>query len=161
MSTYILFWNPSISSYTEERFLDDFYYQWGVGNWSIAEYENLKVGDTFYMIRCGEGNVGIVMKGVFTSDPYESSDWSPRQRRHIFYADIHQSFTINSFDNTPLLTPELLTIRIPDFNWFGGASGRLLTPQQAEQLEALWTEYLAENPNLAVDGQMFTGMTGC
>lgn len=42
MATYILFWNPDISSYTKERFLDDFDHRADVGNWSFHEYEKVK-----------------------------------------------------------------------------------------------------------------------
>lgn len=35
MATYILFWNPAISSYSQERFEDDFWDEYGVGNWSF------------------------------------------------------------------------------------------------------------------------------
>ncbi len=155
MATYILFWNPAISSYTEERFLDDFESGYGVGNWSVHEYQQLQPGDHFYMMRCGDGNVGIVMKGVFISEAYESLDWSPKNRPNIFYANIYQNFTINSFDDVKLLSPDVLEKEIPDFNWYGGHSGRLLSESNAKILDAMWEKYLEENPNLIENEQAF------
>lgn len=155
MATYILFWNPAISSYDEMRFMDDFWEGYGVGNWSINEYENVQPGDKFYMVRCGEGNVGIVMKGIILTDAYESEDWSPKNRSHIHYVDIYQNFTINSFSDVKLLTPDELTNAIPNFNWYGGHSGRLLPDEDAKKLDALWNEYLEANPNLIEDDFAF------
>lgn len=155
MATYILFWNPAISSYNKERFLDDFDWEAGVGNWSFNEYANVRPGDRFYMVRCGEGNVGVVMKGLILTEAYESQDWSPKKRAYIHYADIYQNFTINSFEDVKLLTPDELTKEIPDFNWYGGSSGRLLDAKSAEKLDTLWEKYLAENPNLVDDDLAF------
>lgn len=155
MATYILFWNPAISSYSEERFLDDFEYASGVGNWSFNEYKDIQPGDKFYMVRCGEGNVGVVMKGLILTEAYESTDWSPKNRPHIHYADIYQNFTINSFADVELLTPEALTKEIPDFNWFGGHSGRRLDDEDAKKLDALWEKYLQSHPNLIQDDLAF------
>lgn len=159
MATYILFWNPVISSYNKERFLKDFDRGNGVGNWSFNEYEKIEPGDKFYMLRCGEGNTGIVMKGVIITEAYESEDWSPKNRAHIHYADIYQNFTINSFEDVKLLTPENLSKEIPGFNWYGGHSGRLLNKEDAHKLDGLWNKYLADNPNLVEQGLAYKNQT--
>ena len=159
MATYILFWNPAISSYSQERFENDFWEGYGVGNWSFNEYEKIQPGDRFYMVRCGEGNVGIVMKGLILTEAYESHDWSPKNRVHIHYADIYQNFTINSFEDVKLLTPDELTKEIPDFNWYGGHSDRLLNEEDAKNLDALWDKYLAANPNLVEEDLAFKNQT--
>lgn len=134
MATYILFWNPAISSYNQERFENDFWEGYGVGNWSFNEYEKIQPGDRFYMVRCGEGT-------------------------RIHYADIYQNFTINSFEDVKLLTPDELANELPDFNWFGGHSGRLLNEKDAKKLDALWDKYLAENPNLIEEDLAFRNQT--
>lgn len=148
MATYILFWNPDISSYNMERFHDDFKYGDSVGNWSFNEYEKVKKGDRFYMIRCGQGKTGIVMHGVITSKCYESGDWSPKRRRHIYYADIVHWVMVNPETAPDMLTPDLLTRLMPDFNWYGGSSGRLLSPEYAKVLDELWAKYVNNNPRM-------------
>ena len=83
MATYVLFWNPDISSYTKERFLQDFSECEGVGNWSFYEHNKVKKGDSFFMVKCGEGKTGIVMRGEITSMCYRDRDWSPKDRKII------------------------------------------------------------------------------
>lgn len=153
MATYLLFWNPGISSYTMERFQYDFMHHYCVGNWSFYEHEHVQEDDIFYMVRCGEGRTGIVMRGEITSDCYESEDWSPRRRKPIYYADIEASVTINPESEAPMLTPDFLTQRIPDINWFGGHSGRRLTDDQAAKLDEIWLKYIDSNPAMFADGE--------
>lgn len=148
MATYILFWNPDISSYTMERFQEDFEDEFGVGNWSFHEHEKVKYGDTFYLVKCGSGRTGIVMQGIITSRCYEDEDWSPKKRAKIYYANIIQEVTINPESEAVLLTPDFLTEELPDFNWYGGHSGRRLSPDYARKLDKIWAEYLQKNPQM-------------
>ena len=98
------------------------------------------------MMKCGQGKCGLVMRGTITSHAYEDSDWSPKNRKHIFYADIEQGFTINPWSDAELLSPEFLTSELPDFNWFGGHSGRKLADEAAQKLDDLWFEYIDSHP---------------
>lgn len=148
MATYILFWNPDISSYTMERFQDDFRDYECVGNWSFYEHEDVREDDYFYMVRCGKGRTGIVMRGIILSDCYEDEDWSPKGRRPIFYADIRDAETINPETAEVMLTPEKLTELLPDFNWFGGHSGRRLSDEYAAKLDGIWLDYINSNAEM-------------
>ena len=53
-------------------------------------------------------------------------------------------------DRCPLLTSEVLAAEIPDFEWSGGHSGRILTDEQGYKLDELLSKYLKEN------GEKFT-----
>lgn len=145
MRTYILMWNPEISSYTKERFNDDLIelnedeFAEGVGNWSIWEHENAQKGDRFFMVRVGNGNTGIVMAGYFCSDPYQDEDWSGRNRP-TYYMDIEICCQINS-DAMPIITTERLMKELPGFDWTRGHSGRLLDDNLAAKLEEMWRTY--------------------
>jgi hypothetical protein len=66
------------------------------------------------------------MRGEITSECYEDRDWSPKKRKHIFYADIEASVTIHPETASVMLTPDILTEKLPDFDWYGGHSGRRL-----------------------------------
>ena len=143
MKTFILFWNPGISSYTIERLREDLDAEQYVGNWSVWEHKKAHKGDRFFMVRCGEGKTGICMSGFFSSEPYQDEDWSGKGRV-VYYMDLSADFVIDP-DILPILSTEILSQKIPSFDWSGGHSGRLLPAQKAKKLEKLWEEFLEEN----------------
>jgi hypothetical protein len=137
-------WNPAISSITIHNHIDSIAHidDWEF-NWSVYEWEKAHEGDRFYLVRVGEGKTGIVMSGVFTSEPYTDRDWNRlRQSRQIYYMDMHPNFIVNP-ETMPIITTAQLQEAIPDFEWSKGHSGKLLTDEQAEQLEQLFKDYLA------------------
>lgn len=148
--TYLLRWNPAISSFKSE-FHDDAVKKYD-GNWcmdwSVFEWQDAHAGDSFYMLREGDGvNPGIYYRGYFDSEPYEDDDWrGSGQQRH--YVDIC------CLDGRPMnegawITPEQLEESIPEINWRKGHSGELLTLKQADALNRLWDEH---GPNSLDDG---------
>ena len=151
MNTFILFWNPEISSYTLERLRDDLEHWAHVSNWSVWQHENARYGDRFFMVRCGEGKTGICMSGRFRSEPYRDEDWSGKGRE-VYYMDLWADTVIDP-DYLPILSTDELTKQIPSFDWSGGHSGRLLPEKDAEKLEELWTSFLEQNK------QIFNKMT--
>ncbi len=149
--TVVLMWNPSISSYTMDRFEEDLRSLasgWGPDdfNWSVWDYENARDDDRFFMVKVGPGTNGIVMSGTFSSNPYQDEDWSGKGRK-VFYMDMLVEEMIHP-DRCPILTSEKLAAYIPDFVWDGGHSGQLLNEEQADKLNQLWNEYLDENADI-------------
>lgn len=145
MNTVILMWNPAISSYKLEQlnheiaeFPDCWY------NWSVWEHDKAQRGDRFYLVRVGHGNTGVVMSGYFSSDPYQDEDWSGRGRV-TYYMDMEPDHILHP-DKTPILTTAELAQAVPDFDWTGGHSGRVLTDEQALALEKRWHEFLDSVP---------------
>lgn len=148
--TYILMWNPDISSVSLEDhnatipvMLTEYF------NWSIWEHERAGIGDHFFLVRCGEGNTGVVMSGVFDSIPYQDEDWSGHGRE-TYYIDMIPNLILNP-ETAPMITTEQLQKAIPSFDWTGGHSGRLLSLDEAKTLESLWANYIGKNTN-QVDG---------
>lgn len=140
--TFILEWNPAISSYTWERFEADLAEEelpWEF-NWSIWDHEQVRYGDRFYLIKCGEGKTGIVMSGTFCGEAYEAEDWSGHGRQ-TFYANMNLDTMINS-EKCPILTTEELEAAVPDFQWKGGHSGRVLPENYAKTLDEMWKSWL-------------------
>lgn len=142
--TVILMWNPDISNVKLDdhnanirTMLSEFF------NWSVWEHDKAKIGDKFYLVRCGSGRTGIVMSGVFDSNPYELGDWSGRGRQ-TFYMDMLPNVMLNP-ERAPMITTEELEQAIPSFNWQGGHSGRLLTQEEAKTLEDLWAKFIDEH----------------
>ncbi len=143
MNTIILFWNPSISSYTIERLREDLSNCAHVSNWSVWEHDKAHKGDRFFMVRCGKGKTGICMSGRFRSEPYQDEDWSGKGRE-VYYMDLMADTVIDP-DLLPILSTEVLSKIIPSFDWSGGHSGRALPVEHAEKLEKLWVDFLEEN----------------
>lgn len=150
MNTFILKWNPVISSYGMDRFEEDFdfgkdkvlenYSPWDF-NWSVWEHEKAHEGDRFFMLRVGEGeNNGIVMSGTFTSDPYEGEDWSGKGRK-TFYMDMEFDLVADPTSDRVLPT-KLLTELLPNIEWTKGHSGMWIEPQAALTLEKAWYDHL-------------------
>jgi hypothetical protein len=139
-------WNPAISSVKMEDHVDSIpnllteHY-----NWSVYEYKEAKKNDRFVLIRCGEGKTGLVMSGIFDSNPYQAGDWSGKGRK-VFYMDMTPNFIADP-EEAEIITTKQLQEAIPSFDWSGGHSGRLLTEEQARQLEDLLAPYLSKFVN--------------
>lgn len=146
MNIVILKWNPSFSSYTMARFLNDLEKcalanKDNLGmNWSIWDADKVKKGDICFMLKVGYGQTGIAAKGTITSDPYPGEDWSGRNRP-TKYCDFNFETMINP-DAFPLLSSAELTKAIPDFDWYGGHSGVVLNENQGKELIRLWQDYV-------------------
>ena len=125
-------------------------------NWSVYEYQEAKKNDRFVLIRCGEGNTGLVMSGIFDSNPYQSGDWSSKGRT-VFYMDMTPNFIIDP-EEAEIITTKQLQDAVPSFDWSGGHSGRLLTEEQAKQLEKLLAQYLCKFVN-KVDEKTVNGFS--
>lgn len=142
MKTFILEWRPAISNYKlndYEEALDaslrgDVWF-----NWSIWDWKELKVGDEFYMIKCGEEPTGIVMHGHFTSEPYLGEDWSGKGRE-TYYADMRPDSMTHPL-RSQMITTAMLEEAMPDFQWNGGHSGRVLPEEYAQKLRQIWDNY--------------------
>ncbi len=149
MKTFILMWNPAISSFKKEEFDKMIPAEWFELNWSVWDWKAAEDGDRFFMVRVGEGNTGIVMAGKFDSEPWHGEDWSGKGRE-VYYVDLSVDTLIDS-DKTAYISTEELTNSIPEFDWTGGHSGRLVTPDVALKLEMLWKQYLYTHQDIFDD----------
>ena len=156
MKTFLLYWNPHFSSYTPERFLNDFKFPDGKDiltdednwdrspsffNWSVLEHEKAHKGDRFIFVRVGfEKPTGMVGVGTFTSEPYVDRDWSG-QGREVFYLDMRWESVVNPTSDKILKT-ETLIEAIPEVVWSRGKSGVEVAPEIASKIEALWQNHI-------------------
>ena len=132
MATYVMRWNPGISSSKIEDFRDARakWPQGFQGDWSINEWEKAQEGDVYIMVRVGDGPNGVVYHGEFLSDPYEGSDWAgTAKKRH--YVDITIEHPCDP--DHPCITIEQLEAVLPEIEWRRGHSGQLLTGEQAKK----------------------------
>lgn len=150
MKTFILKWNPAISSVDMESMLweieeldDSLYSEF---NWSIFEWEKAEKGDRVFMLKVGRGKTGIIGSGWLLSDPYEDEDWrGTNQKRH--YADILFDVLIYPQRNK-ILESKMLQQAIPSVDWKGGHSGVCISEKETKELERVWRDFLGESTPL-------------
>ena len=144
MNTFIMMWNPEISDWKMDGFESSLcHFDDAEVSWAIYDYKKAKIGDRFFMVRCGEGNTGIVMSGTISSKPCKGEDWSGKGRK-VYYVKMQLGTMIHP-DREEILTTEKLEEAIPGFDWRGGHSGRLLDKISAGKLELLWKAYINGN----------------
>ena len=153
--TYVLLWNPAISNIKLEdhtsmipSFMVEHF------NWSVYEYEEAKKNDRFVMVKCGDGKTGMVMSGIFDSNPYKASDWNGKGRE-LYYMDLLPNFIADP-ERATIITTEELQKTIPDFEWTGGHSGRLLNEEQSKKIDQLIRKYSKKVEN-KIDGKSING----
>ena len=132
---YLMRWNPSISSFTENDYEKCVANGMFRMNWSIFEWEEARRGDIFYMMRVGDDKAGIVFNGQFISDPYPDDDWAGSTKRRMYVDMICMNAVEPGAD--PLIPLEELQKAIPSFDWSRGHSRVLLSNKMAEELAKL------------------------
>lgn len=144
--TLILTWNPATSDLSPEEQAR------AVKNmlttylkWPVRDYENAMYGDRFYVVKVGAGQTGIIMSGLFESNPYQL-DTDKSQ----YYMDLAPNVMLNPED-APMISSSELQAAIPSVDWNDEQSGRMLSDEEASKLETLWEKFLAKNVT-AIDG---------
>lgn len=141
--TYLLRWNPTISSFKLDDYRDVLSkYPDGFSglNWSVYEWEEAHKGDHFYMLRTGDDKAGIVFRGVFISDPYPGEDWAGNGKQR-YYMDM-DCYKCVPADQNPPINIELLEKEITEIDWRKGHSGELLSKEQADRLDEMWNNLM-------------------
>lgn len=139
--TYLMRWNPSISSFTEDDYkecVENMIHGMFRMNWSIKEWEEARRGDFFYMMRTGDDKAGVVFNGQFISDPYPGEDWAGTNKRRM-YVDMICTNPATP-EEKPRVSLERLQELIPSFEWTKGHSGALLPEEVTAQLDELFEE---------------------
>lgn len=136
--TVVLMWNPSISSVKDSdynrwfgslcTFSEQFF------NWSVWDWEHTGYGDRFVLVLVGDDNGGLVMDGLVSSDSREGDDWAGTDRKRR-YVDLIPMRAFNPLSNAEYPSQAQLQEAVPDFDWAGGHSGRILSDEQAANLD--------------------------
>ena len=138
--TYLMRWNPTISSFTEKDFeacMENRVHGMLRMDWSIYEWQEARRGDFFYMMRTGDDKAGIVFSGQFLSDPYPADDWAGSTKRRMYVDMVCYNAESGS---APHISLEKLQTAIPAKDWQKGHSGELLSEEITTQLDELWGE---------------------
>lgn len=140
MSTFVLKWNPAISSFSYDDYLQIIARPYEMDlNWSFHDWDKVRDGDRVFFLRVGE-KPQLLASGFTDSKAYEGGDWAKRGRR-VYYADLSFDFACH-LEYANVISAELLEKEVPGFEWRGGHSGVMLNDDQAEKLELLWTDFL-------------------
>ena len=141
--TYLLRWNPTISSFKLDDYRDVLSkYPGGFSgmNWSVYEWEKAHKGDHYYMLRTGDDKAGIVFRGVFTSDPYPGEDWAGNGKQR-YYMDMDCYDCVPANEKSAIGIEELEE-GVPGIDWRSGHSGQLLSEEDADKLDKLWNKLM-------------------
>ena len=133
--TYLLRWNPTISSFKLDDYRDVLSkYPDGFSgmNWSVYEWEEAHKGDRYYMLRTDDDKAGIVFHGIFTSEPYPGEDWAGKGKQR-YYMDMDCYDCVPADEQSPINIDVLENI-----DWRRGHSGQLLSEEDADKLDELW-----------------------
>ena len=149
MNTFILKWDPTVSSVTMDEMRYAIENAWDSiesdFNWSVYEWEKAKKGDRIFLLRVGRGKTGVIASGYFSSDPYEDEDWRIFSgHEKIRYSDVIFDFMILPLGNK-ILDTKTLQKEIPTVDWKGGHSGVPITAEESAQLEEIWSRFLEDN----------------
>lgn len=150
-NTFLLRWNPAISSYTMDRLNNDME-EWAKGywdydfDWSVYEWQKARNGDRFFMVRVGEGNTGIFAAGRFTSDPTQGNDWAGKGR-DVYYMQMEFEAIFHP-ERTDIITTKELERELPNINWQKGHSGELVDNETADKLELMWRDHIGRNKSI-------------
>lgn len=149
MRTFILKWDPDHSPYGLVDFQRDFpKLEYGLFSWKLEEYEGLRSGDNFFLVKTGKGNCGVVMKGFFISDPFPVRNGGDSSTK----VNLRPTYMFHPDSPKGILRLDELRTSIPDFPWEEGISGRRLSGHQTEILGLMWDRFLEEHDNGDYDG---------
>ena len=149
MNTFILYYNPKYHPEDNPETIAEVVRLMRKGfrnpdmNWAVWDWQQAHKGDRFFMLRCGSPNPaddGVIQSGRFTSEPWRDEDWSGRGR-DVHYMNIEFNVVLNTM-KCPVLSSEKLDLRIPNFDWHGGHSGRILDEFSANMLDSLWNQHV-------------------
>ena len=135
---YLMRWNPAISSFKEDDYelcvASELHGMFRM-NWSIADWEEARRGDLFFMMRTGDDKAGILFNGQFVSDPYPDDDWAGSNKRRM-YVDLVCTCPAEPSEG-PIISLEQLKKVMPDYEWEKGRSGVLLTDDMVTKLDEI------------------------
>lgn len=149
MTTYLLNWNPKRWDWfdLEEDIADLTELGWLESRWSCGVTKRIQPGDRFYLMRLGQAPKGIIGSGWIISMPFEAPHWDGTLAESGGYArfveivfdsllnpDTEQILELDILANDPVLT---------QMNWLSQASGVRIPESVADELQTLWSDFLA------------------
>ena len=137
---YILLrWDAADDSFTDEdleEYMEDMEQGTFRMDWPVFDWQEVRRGDLFYMMRTDDDRAGIVFNGHILSDPYPVQSLSGKFD-HEMCVDVICMNIVKPGD-TPRISLKELKAAIPEFDWENFHSGEHLSSEIADKLVALW-----------------------
>ena len=137
MNTFILSWNPNISSYKMETHLEVVSHA-KMGNvpqrfdWSVQDWQKVKDGDMIVLLQVGTDSDGIAMIGKIKGKPEADESWrEDGSKDHYVYIEIFDAYNPSEFKE---LLAENFENEFDKIKWHKGHSGELIDKATADRL---------------------------
>ncbi len=110
-------------------------------NWTVASHKKVQPGDRAFLLRLGVEPKGIMGSGYVTTAPFLAPHWrDPLKMTHRVTLEFD---TLLDPERELLLGIDLLRMgSLSAVNWTPQSSGIEIYPQAAEELEAVWLDFL-------------------
>ena len=137
MNTFILRWNPNISSYKMETHLEVVAHAKKMEfpqsfDWSVFEWQKVKDGDMVILLQVGTDSDGIAMIGKIMGKPQADESWrKDGSKAHYVYIEIFDAYITTEFKE---LLAENFENEFDKIKWHKGHSGELLDKATADRL---------------------------
>lgn len=147
MKTFIIKWNPELSSLSLKDFKgafrkaqrDDTLME---ATWNLCDHEKAKEGHRFLLLRVGDKSCGVVASGYLASPPYLDA-YHKETGKPSYYCYVKLDAILHPTKVKPLST-DLLQQCMPKVEWNEGESGILLPSKYESVIENLWESYLQQ-----------------
>jgi 5-methylcytosine-specific restriction protein A len=107
--------------------------------WNCVSHKKVRPGDRAFVSKVGSEPKGVFASGVIASEPFLAKS---RKNKDIHHVLIDFDVILDPA-KSPILTLELLNMgRLAKQLWTPQSSGISMKPELAEELEALWQDFL-------------------
>ncbi len=144
MKTYLFVWNPKKWAWQDIENDIEQVNRYGKCKvrWSCGVNRSIKPNDRFFLVKLGTEPKGIVASGYITSAPFPDKHWSG-ENKEAFFIEADLEVLLNP-EKEPILTVDILkTGNLYAQNWLPQASGISIKPELADELEAVWFDFLS------------------
>ena len=141
MSSYLLKWNPK--HWPQEKF-DEYFDQFEQGKvlrWSCGNTKKIVAGDTFYLLKQGKGNKGIIGSGYIVSTPYVATHYQAELAEHCktaLYVDVRFDYLSHPKTAIPITRDELNSSKLSSSIWDAQGSGKSIPAEIESELTQIW-----------------------
>ena len=144
--TFLFAWNPKKWKWETLQQSIDQIEQTGQATekWSVISHRKIQPGDKAFLMRLGDEPKGIMAAGFVSTVPFLSKHWSGEGKSmHCVMINFE---VILDPGAEPLLSLDILNQgNLANVNWTPQSSGIEIAPEIADELEAVWFDFLTTN----------------